>query len=195
MAQTLPLGVGPWHNQEWGKTRPARHIAPAHDPAHGTPDSAMADHDDGQLADVLDEDMAAALATLSVRDIKARLRAAGVAPSVMAACVEKGELVALLVQAGTGDGDGDGGGGGGGGGGNNALLKSMFGSAGALSAEHEMKVMAMSVSELKELLRALDVDYKGVTEKAELQELAVRGKRDVREVAGQDDVAEHLLEC
>ena len=161
----------------------------------------MADHDDGQLADVLDEDMAAALATLSVRDIKARLRAAGVAPSVMAACVEKGELVALLVQAGTGDGDGDGdgglagGGGGGGGGGNNALLKSMFGSAGALSAEHEMKVMAMSVSELKELLRALDVDYKGVTEKAELQELAVRGKRDVREVAGQDDVAEHLLEC
>ena len=48
---------------------------------------------------------AAALATLSVKELKARLKTSGVAPEAVAGCVEKGELVALLVQAGIGDGD------------------------------------------------------------------------------------------
>ena len=167
----------------------------------------MADHEDGDVEvdlDIaaaaggtgtqLDVDLAAALATLSVKELKARLKASDVQPEAVAGCVEKGELVALLVNAGSADGDdaisapGLARGG-------SSLLKSMFGAAGALSAEHEMKVMAMGVSELKAHLSAMGVDYSKVTEKEELQQLALQGKQHVREVAGQDDVGEHLLEC
>jgi len=124
-------------------------------------------------------------AQLSVKELRKHLREAGTDCS---ACVEKSELVALLLKqprhstAGAAAAA-------------SPFLKNTLGAAAALSAEHSLKVMGFSVAQLKAYLREQHVDFGGVTEKDELQQLALHGKDTSRPIGGQGDVADYLLEC
>lgn len=78
------------------------------------------------------------------------------------------------------------------------FMKQTFGAAAALSAEYEMQVQGMTVSELKTLLRNQGIDFAHVKDKADLVALALEGKSSGthKSLGGEgQDVGEHLLEC
>lgn len=145
---------------------------------------AMSASDNGYVEVDISEDVA----HLSVKELKARLREAGID---YGGCVEKSDLVALLAAQRAG-------------GARQAcgtaaetapFLKESLGAGAALSAQHALSVMELTVPQLKAYLTEQGISFHGVTDKEELQRLALDGKGSARSIDGQQSVADHLLEC
>ena len=72
------------------------------------------------------------------------------------------------------------------------FLRSMMGASSALTADFELMVMGMTVKELKKHLTDRNIDFSKVSEKEELQLLAVQNEVKPDLITS---VSEHLLEC